>query len=106
LSPLGLARAGLDLLLPKSAAGEDVALGSLVRRRLGAQVADRLVAPLIGGIYAGDVDRLSARAVAPAVFAAAERERSLIRAMRTSAKNRAAQPRRGLIHLRGGMAKL
>jgi len=40
----------------------DVAVGTLVRSRLGDEVADRLVEPLLGGVYAGRADELSLRA--------------------------------------------
>lgn len=43
----------------------DVAVGALVRERLGDEVADRLVEPLLGGVYAGSADRLSLRATIP-----------------------------------------
>ena len=56
---------------PRSAApgkrkdAADETLGALLRRRLGDEATDRAVAPLLGGLYAGDVDRLSARATFP-----------------------------------------
>jgi oxygen-dependent protoporphyrinogen oxidase len=45
----------------------DVAVGALVRDRLGDEVADRLVEPLLGGVYAGRADALSLRATMPAL---------------------------------------
>jgi oxygen-dependent protoporphyrinogen oxidase len=48
---------------------DDVAVGVLVRERLGDEVADRLVEPLLGGVYAGRADALSLHATMPAVFA-------------------------------------
>jgi oxygen-dependent protoporphyrinogen oxidase len=45
----------------------DVAVGEYVRRRLGGQVVDRLVDPLLGGVYAGRADRLSLHATMPAL---------------------------------------
>ena len=61
----------------------DESLGSLVRRRLGDEVLERLVDPLLGGIYAGDADRLSLAAGAPQIAAAARTDASLIRALDT-----------------------
>lgn len=46
---------------------EDVAVGRLVAQRMGAEVVDRLVDPLLGGVYAGRADRLSLRATVPAL---------------------------------------
>ncbi len=51
---------------------EDPSIGELVRGRLGDDVLERLVDPLLGGINAGDADRLSVRAAAPRLAAAAE----------------------------------
>lgn len=48
-------------------AGSDAALGSLLRERFGDEVADRLVDPLLGGVYAGRVDQLGLRATIPAL---------------------------------------
>ena len=62
----GMARAALEPLLPRRSAPPD-ALGPLVSCRFGREVLERLVDPLIGGINAGDADRLSALAVAPQV---------------------------------------
>lgn len=78
LSPWGMARASLDFVLPRTPLDGDVSVGELVSRRLGRQVLDRLVDPLIGGINAGRADQLSATAVAPQVLAAAKAHRSLV----------------------------
>ena len=50
---------------PLLAPGEDVAVGELVRQRLGDEVVDRLVDPLLGGVYAGRADDLSLRPPSP-----------------------------------------
>jgi oxygen-dependent protoporphyrinogen oxidase len=47
----------------------DTAVGTLVRDRLGNEVVDRLVDPLLGGVYAGRADELSLRATMPALAA-------------------------------------
>ncbi|MDE3130731.1 MAG: protoporphyrinogen oxidase [Acidobacteriota bacterium] len=88
LSPLGLARAGLDLVLPSRAPASDVSIGRLVRRRLGRQVLERLVDPLLGGIHAGICDRLSLRATAPQLEAAVGSGRGLVRGLRLAASDR------------------
>jgi len=63
----GTARAAADLVLPPTPYPDDVAVGAHVRARLGPAVADRLVGPLLGGVYAGDLDQLSLRATLPAL---------------------------------------
>ncbi|MEO5679963.1 MAG: protoporphyrinogen oxidase, partial [Acidimicrobiales bacterium] len=80
LSPVGLARAALDLVLPGDPvpAGVDQAVGPLVRRRLGREVHERLVDPLLGGINAGDSDHLSLVSGVPQLAAAVQGHRSLL----------------------------
>ena len=65
LSRAGRRRAALDLLKKKRKDDSDETLGSLLRRRLGDEATDRAVAPLLAGLYAGDIDRLSVRATFP-----------------------------------------
>lgn len=64
--------------------GEDVAVGELVRRRLGDEVVDRLVDPLLGGVYAGRADRLSVAVTMPALADAARRTPGLVAAVRAA----------------------
>ncbi len=81
LSPEGVARARRDAELPATELGEDdVSVGDLVEQRLGAEVVDRLVEPLLGGVYAGHARALSARAAVPQLVALLERDASLVRA--------------------------
>ena len=47
----------------------DVSVASFVAQRMGREVLDRLVEPLLGGVYAGHADRLSLRATAPQIEA-------------------------------------
>jgi oxygen-dependent protoporphyrinogen oxidase len=63
---------------------DDPSIGALVRARFGDEVLERLVDPLLGGINAGDSDRLSIRAAAPQLAAAAERAASLVVGLRTA----------------------
>jgi protoporphyrinogen/coproporphyrinogen III oxidase len=65
ISPLGKARAAMDLILPKHAQGEDEALGAFLQRRLGKEVLEHIVEPLLAGIYAGDTQALSLKATFP-----------------------------------------
>jgi oxygen-dependent protoporphyrinogen oxidase len=65
LSAAEVARVTLDRFLPGTAPGEDISVGDWVRRRVGAAVADRLVDPLLGGVYAGRADHLSLAATIP-----------------------------------------
>ncbi|MEV0926847.1 protoporphyrinogen oxidase [Streptomyces spongiicola] len=71
LSAEGVARIGRERELPPAELAEDVAVGTFVAERLGHEVVDRLVEPLLGGVYAGDAYRISMRAAVPALFDAA-----------------------------------
>ena len=101
VSPAGLARARRDLdagPTPAPAARDgdvdtdpddlvdlepdDETVGELIRRHLGDEIMDCLVAPLIGGINAGDPDQLSLAAGLPQMAAAAGHDPSLIRSIR------------------------
>ena len=83
LSPLGKLRAAMEYVLPKSRSDADETLASFVTRRLGREVFERLVEPLVSGVYAADMDKLSLMATLPR-FREMEREHgSLIRAMRS-----------------------
>lgn len=98
VSRRGLARAALDLVLPRARlAGPDRSVGELVSARLGAEVLDCLVDPLLGGIHAGDCRRLSLGATAPQLASAAGSSRSLMQGLRAQAAGlqAAGQPGRG-----------
>jgi oxygen-dependent protoporphyrinogen oxidase len=69
LSPDGVARVRAEADLPAVRLDGDVAVGGLLRSRLGDEVVDRLVEPLLGGVYAGRADELSLAATMPALAA-------------------------------------
>ncbi|MFE9792174.1 protoporphyrinogen oxidase [Streptomyces goshikiensis] len=71
LSAEGLARIEAERALPPAEIGEDIAIGAYVADRLGREVVDRLVEPLLGGVYAGNAYRISMRAAVPQLFEAA-----------------------------------
>jgi protoporphyrinogen/coproporphyrinogen III oxidase len=78
VSTEGLARAREDLTRPADAAAGDESVTSRVGGRLGAEVVDRLVEPLLGGVYAGRCDDLSFEATLPALAQAARARASLV----------------------------
>ncbi|NES28269.1 protoporphyrinogen oxidase [Micromonospora terminaliae] len=80
-------RDGGTPLLPPDA---DVSVGALVRDRLGDEVVDRLVDPMLGGVYAGRADDLSLVTTMPALARAARVEHTLVGAVRAA---QAAAPR-------------
>jgi oxygen-dependent protoporphyrinogen oxidase len=102
-------RMGLEPLVPrhKSQGDEDESIASFVSRRLGREVCERLAAPLLGGIFAGDAGDLSIRATFPQFVEMEEKHGSLIRAMRRTPRGAAAKngvaPPSAFTSLRGGM---
>ncbi|MDR1817226.1 MAG: protoporphyrinogen oxidase [Puniceicoccales bacterium] len=81
----------------------DETVGAFVRRRLGAEAAARLVEPMVAGIYAGDIEKLSLRSAFPRLREMEQRYGSLVRA--GLAKGRAAPVRR-LVNFAGGMREI
>ena len=107
LSPLGLARAALDLVLPRRPVSDDPSIADLVAPRLGSQVFDRLVEPLLGGVHAGRATELSARSTVPEIAALAAKNRSLylgLLRLRRHAKPKSGGP--VLVTLAGGLGRL
>jgi oxygen-dependent protoporphyrinogen oxidase len=85
-----LARIGAERQLSGMPVQGDVPIGTLVAERLGHAVVDRLVEPLLAGVYAGHADQLSLDATVPALGAALRRTTSLLDAARDIAAQQAA----------------
>lgn len=81
LSPFGKLRAGLELLLPRKKNDADETIAQFARRRLGREVTERIVEPLLSGIYAGDAEKISLLATLPRFRDLEKKHRSLIIAM-------------------------
>lgn len=95
LSPLGKLRMAWEFFVPRYAEDEDESLGSFVIRRFGRETYDRLVQPLVGGIYTGDPERLSVQTTMPR-FVEMEREHgSVIRAVWSQASRQARRQTKG-----------
>jgi oxygen-dependent protoporphyrinogen oxidase len=83
LSRRGALRGATDIFHSAPLRGPDVSIGALVRDRLGDEVLERLVDPLLAGTRAGDPDEMSLAAAAPELDTIARRHRSLILGLRT-----------------------
>ncbi|WP_328836575.1 protoporphyrinogen oxidase [Streptomyces europaeiscabiei] len=108
LSDEGLARIERDADLPRTEVGDDVAVGEYVAARLGREVVDRLVEPLLGGVYAGDAYRISMRSAVPQLFQAARTHTSLTEAVRGIQERAAAAQQTGPVFMgiEGGVGQL
>src|SRR5258707_2785040 len=80
LSEDGLARARQDLSLPGTGGDGDESVTSRVGGRFGPELVDRLVEPLLGGVYAGRCEELSFEATLPGLAQAARKHSSLTEA--------------------------
>jgi len=107
MSRAGVTRAQLDRVLPASRLGRDLPVGRLVAARLGREVRDRLVEPLLGGVYAGHADALSLDAAVPQVAELLGRHRSLlVAAAQAKAESKAAGEQPVFAGIRGGVGRL
>lgn len=87
----GKLRAAADFILPRSESEKDQSLGEFFRRRLGDEVVENLIEPLLSGIYAGDIDQMSLMSTFPQFYEVEQKYRSLILGMKKSAP---AQPKK------------
>ena len=105
----GRARMALDLALPPRSAdeAEDESVAAFFRRRFGPEAVDFLAEPLLAGIHAGDVERLSVRALFPTLVEAEWTDGSVIRGLRRQRARRARGADEGPFRsLPGGLGEL
>lgn len=108
LTPAGMVRAALDLVLPATPVDDDATVGGLVSARFGRQVDERLVEPLLGSINASRTDQLSLQAAAPQLAQVAEGHRSLLAGLRAQHRKTRGSPsdQPVFLALPGGMGDL
>lgn len=99
----GKARMACEFLVPRGET-DDESIAAFVGRRFGREAVDYLAEPLLAGIHAGDVDRLSMRALFPRLLDAERQSGSVIRALRARPSPAPAQG--AFASLPGGMADL
>ena len=113
LSWTGLARMSLDVLLPpkRPREAEDESLASFFRRRFGREAFERLMEPLMAGIYAGDADQMSVAATFPRFLELEQQHGSVIRGMLAARQARSLEGSPGakrtmFVSLKNGLAEL
>lgn len=92
VSPLGKLRMGMDYLIPAKKDDADESLGQFIRRRLGNDVFEHLIEPLMAGIYSGNGDELSLAATFPQLRAAERDHGGLIKGVLAQKKAHQARP--------------
>src|SRR6056297_2910258 len=113
LSPKGKLRMGCELFVPRKRDVDDESLQSFVCRRFGVEMFERLVQPLVGGIYTADPNRLSVAATMPRFLDMEKQHGSLIRGMLRNRRKRNTKLNDGggarysqFMTLKGGMSRL
>lgn len=107
LSAAGLARIPLDHALATHRYEDDVAVGRYVAERLGHEVVDRLVEPLLGGVYAGNAYDISLAAAVPQLLPIAREGGSLVAGVRGLLDAAADKPQGPVfMGIRGGIGRL
>ena len=106
-------RMAREYLFPPAPATQDESVAAMTLRHFGQETVDRLVSPLLSGVYGGDASQLSVRAVLPRMVKMEQEHRSLTRAMLAARKkapttsSRPAGPPPSLFTtLRGGMSQM
>ncbi|WP_027963865.1 protoporphyrinogen oxidase [Halalkalibacillus halophilus] len=97
-----------DFVVSKTKTEEDLSVGYFFRRRIGNEMVDRMIHPLISGIYAGDIDQLSLKATFPQFYAVEQKHKSLIRGLKkTTPKTQTSGKKKGMfLTLEGGLSRL
>jgi oxygen-dependent protoporphyrinogen oxidase len=107
VSDAGLARAAADFSDPAPPVDGDTTVGAYVRQRIGDEVVDAFVSPLLSGINAGDADELSLDAGAPQLAAVAHAGGSLIEGLRAQRAQATTDPDAPIFYsLTGGVGRL
>jgi protoporphyrinogen/coproporphyrinogen III oxidase len=106
LSAESVARIEAEDRLPPDPLDGDVAVGPYVAARLGGEVVDRLVEPLLGGVYAGRADELSLRATLPQLVPGLQETGSLVGAARAVTARAPVSAGPVFTSVRGGMGRL
>ncbi|GED71048.1 protoporphyrinogen oxidase [Brevibacillus reuszeri] len=104
----GKIRAAADLILPATEGNKDISVGDFFRRRLGDEVIENLIQPLLSGVYSGDIDKLSLLASFPQFAQLEKQHRSLILAMKHSRPQSSGQgkPKGIFLTLKNGLESL
>lgn len=97
-------RMGMELFIPPHRDDRDESIGSFMRRRFGEEAVAYLAEPLLAGIHAGDVNKLSMRSAFPRLIEAEKARGSVLRGL--SSMPPAASPQGAFLSLPGGMEEL
>src|SRR5690625_5438469 len=83
-SPLGKLRSGFDFIKKKSKPKKEQSVGMFFRYRFGDERVENLIESLLGGIYSGDLDKMSLMATFPEFYELEQTYGSLIKGLQAT----------------------
>jgi len=91
----GKGRLACEMFIPPRRDGSDETLAEFARRRLGEEALDKLIAPMVSGIFAGDPETMSLKSCFPRIHQLEQEYGGLIKAMVKLAKKKKAEIKAG-----------
>ncbi|MFC0523520.1 protoporphyrinogen oxidase [Pontibacillus salicampi] len=107
-SPAGKLKAAGDFMKKKSTSKDDQSLGEFFRYRLGDEVVENLIEPLLSGIYSGDIDNLSLMATFPNFYRLEQEHGSIVKGLKKTVPKRKKSDKKPSVFktLRSGLSSL
>ena len=93
----GKLRIAKEFFVSKRTDEGDETLGEFGRRRLGAEALDKLIAPMVSGIFAGNPETMSLKSCFPRIYELEQEYGGLLRAMVRLAKKKRADQKAGKV---------
>jgi len=93
----GKVRLAYELLVPAATGDSDETLADFGRRRLGAEALDKLIAPMVSGIFAGDPETMSLKSCFPRIYQLEREYGGLLKAMIKMAKKKRQERKAGKV---------
>lgn len=107
LSVPGKIRAATDFILPRSKVKGDQSVGFFFRRRLGDEVVNNIIEPLLSEVHTGDIDQLSLHSTFPHFLEMEQKYRSLIAGMKKTAPLPTNENKKGMfLTLKSGLQSI
>lgn len=91
----GKLRLAAEMMIPPKRDGEDETLANFARRRLGSQALERLIGPMVSGIFAGDPETMSLQSCFPRIYQLEQEYGGLLKAMIKLGKKKSAERKAG-----------
>lgn len=93
----GKLRLAGEILVPKRTDSSDETLAEFGRRRLGDEALNKLIAPMVSGIFAGDPESMSLKSCFPKIYQLEQEHGGLLLAMIKLAKKKRAEQKAGKV---------